>query len=188
MLPWIAFSETVSRGSRAILTNAQYLRKLPIPESAFVAQMVVSSAIGLAISYAILAAAAIPFGFVPNVYWLLAPVAFVCLLMLAFGVAAIGAAIVPFIQDAGEVIRIVLTIGFWAYPMVYVPEILPNKLRVILPLNPTYPALEAGRQMMLEGRLPDVWLLPTALGWGLLFSALGLMALKAVRAEIRDVI
>ncbi|MEQ8843441.1 MAG: ABC transporter permease [Phycisphaerales bacterium] len=188
MLPWIAFSDTVGRGSRAILANAQYLRKLPIPESAFVAQAVVSSAIGLAISYAILAVAAIPFGFVPNAYWLLAPVAFVCLLLLGFGVAAIGAAVVPFVQDVSEIIRIVLTIGFWAYPMVYVADILPHKLQVVLPLNPAYPALEAGRQMMLEARLPDAWLLPTALGWGVLFSVLGLWALRAVRAEIRDVI
>ncbi|GIW74133.1 MAG: hypothetical protein KatS3mg103_0655 [Phycisphaerales bacterium] len=59
MLPWLAYSETVSRGSQAVLTNAQYLRKLPIPESAFVAQAMVSSAISLAISYALLAVAAV---------------------------------------------------------------------------------------------------------------------------------
>ena len=188
MLPWLAFSETVSRGSMAIVANAQYLRKLPIPESAFVAQVVVSSAIGLAVSYAILAVAALPFGFTPNAYWLLAPVAFISLLMLGFGVAAIGAAIVPFIRDATELIRIVLTIGFWAFPMVYVADILPHALQVALPFNPTYPALQAGRQMMLEGWLPDAWLLPTAFGWGVLASTLGLLALKAVRAEIRDVI
>lgn len=188
MLPWLAFSETVSRGSNAILANAQYLRKLPIPESAFVAQTAVSSAIGLAISYSLLAVAAIPFGFVPNAYWLLAPVAFALLLLLGFGVAALGAAVVPFVQDFGEIIRIILTIGFWAYPMVYVPSILPDKLERLLPYNPTYPALEAGRQMMLEARLPDAWLLIAALGWALLFTALGMMALRAVRSEIRDVI
>lgn len=188
MLPWLAFSETVARGSRAILANAQYLRKLPIPESAFVAQAAVSSAIGLAISYAILAVAAIPFGFIPNWYWLLAPIPFALLLLMGFGVAAIGAAVVPFVQDASEIIRIILTIGFWAYPMVYVADILPDKLQIVLPLNPTYPALEAGRQLMLEARLPDLWLLPTALGWGVLFTMLGLLSLRAVRAEIRDVI
>ena len=188
MLPWLAFSETVSRGSQAVLTNAQYLRKLPIPESAFVAQTVVSSAISLAISYAILAVAAIPFGFIPNAYWLLAPIPFAALLLLAFGVAAMGAAVVPFVKDMAEVIRIALMIGFWAYPMVYVAEILPDKIEALLPYNPAYPALEAGRQMMLEARLPDAWLLPAALGWGVLFAALGLLALRAVRAEIRDVI
>lgn len=188
MLPWLAFSETVSRGSQAVVSNAQYLRKLPIPESAFVAQTVVSAAIGLAISYAILAVAAIPFGFIPNAYWLLAPVPFVLLLMLGFGLGALGAAVVPFVKDMAEVIRIVLMIGFWAYPMVYKPEILPQSVQAVLPYNPTYPALEAGRQMMLEGRMPDLWLLPVALGWAVLFTTLGLLALRAARAEIRDVI
>ncbi|GIW74132.1 MAG: hypothetical protein KatS3mg103_0654 [Phycisphaerales bacterium] len=42
--------------------------------------------------------------------------------------------------------------------------------------------------MMLQARLPDAWLLPAAAGWALLFATLGLLALRAVRAEIRDVI
>lgn len=188
MLPWLAFGETVSRGSNAIRANAQYLRKLPIPESAFVAQTVVSSAIGLAISFTLLAVAAIPFGFLPSAYWLLAPLPFALLLLLAFGVASLGAAVVPFVSDVTEIIKIALTIGFWAYPMVYVAEILPDSIEALLPYNPTYPALEAGRQMILEARLPDWWLMPAALGWGVLFTTLGLLALKAVRAEIRDVI
>lgn len=188
MLPWLAFSETVSRGSNAIRANAQYLRKLPIPESAFVAQTVVSSAIGLAISYCLLAVAAIPFGFVPNAYWLLAPLPIALLLLLAFGVASLGAAVVPFVSDASEVIKIGLTIGFWAFPIVYKPGILPEWAQAILPYNPAYPALLAGRQMMLEARMPDWWLMPAALAWGVLFTTLGLLALKAVRAEIRDVI
>lgn len=188
MLPWIAFGETVNRGSNAIRANAQYLRKLPIPESAFVAQTVVSSAIGLAISYAMLAVAAIPFGFIPSVYWLLAPLPFALLLLLAFGVASLGAAVVPFVSDVSEVIKIGLTIGFWAYPVVYVADILPKPIQAAIPYNPTYPALEAGRQMILEARMPDWWLMPAALGWGVFFTMLGLLALKAVRAEIRDVI
>jgi ABC-type polysaccharide/polyol phosphate export permease len=177
MLPWIAFSETVNRGSNAIRANAQYLRKLPIPESAFVAQAVLSSAITLAISYAILAVAAIPFGFIPNAYWLLAPLPFALLLLLAFGVAALGAAVVPFVSDVSEIIKIM-----------YTPGILPEGVAAILPYNPAYPALQAGRQMMLEARMPDWWLMPAALGWGVLFTTLGLLALKAVRSEIRDVI
>ncbi len=188
MLPWLAFGETVTRGSNAIRANAQYLRKLPIPESAFVAQAVVSSAIGLLISYTILALAAIPFGFIPSAYWLLAPLPFALLLLLAFGVAAIGAAVVPFVADVSEVIKIGLTIGFWAFPIVYAANILPDWAEAILPYNPAYPALLAGRQMMLEARMPDWWLMPAALGWGVLFTTLGLLALKAVRAEIRDVI
>ena len=81
-----------------------------------------------------------------------------------------------------------MTIGFWAFPMVYVAEMLPDALQIALPFNPTYPALQASRQLIVEGRLPDAWLLPTAFGWGVLASILGSIVLKAVRAELRDVI
>ncbi|MCW5755700.1 MAG: ABC transporter permease [Phycisphaeraceae bacterium] len=188
MLPWMAFSECLTRGGRAILANAQYLRKMPIPESVFVAQAVVSSAIGLLISYALLAIFAIPFGFYPTWHWIAALLPFALLLLLGFGCAAIAAAIIPFIQDAGEVVRILVTVGFWAYPMVYTANILPELAQDLLPLNPAYPALEAGRQLILEKRMPDLWLWPAALGWGVVATFLGLLALRAVRAEVRDVI
>ena len=188
MLPWLAFSECLTRGGRAILANAQYLRKMPIPESVFVAQAVVSSAFGLLISYALLAVFAIPFGFYPSWHWIAALVPFALLLLLGFGCAAIAASVIPFIQDAGEVVRILVTVGFWAYPMVYTVDILPESVQGLLPINPTYPALEAGRQLIVERRWPDAWLWPAALGWGVLATSMGLLALRAVRAEVRDVI
>ncbi len=39
LLPWLGFSECVSRGTQSFLENATYLKKLPIPEQIFVAQI-----------------------------------------------------------------------------------------------------------------------------------------------------
>lgn len=188
MLPWLAFTECVSRGCRSLTANSQYLRKLPIPEGVFVAQTVVSAGIGLAISYTVLAVLAVPFGYVPTWHWLLAPVPFVLLLLLAFGVAGMAAAVYPFIRDIGEIVQIGTMVGFWAYPVVYDPGFLSEWVQELLPFNPAYPALEAGRQLIIHARTPDPWLLPAALGWGVAFAAAGLLALRAVRAEVRDVI
>src|SRR5437588_4313811 len=53
-LPWLAFSECVTRGCNAFLDNAAYLKKLPMPEQVFVAQTAASATLGLAISFTLL--------------------------------------------------------------------------------------------------------------------------------------
>ncbi|MEO1008478.1 MAG: ABC transporter permease [Planctomycetota bacterium] len=188
LLPWLAFGECISRGTRALISNAQYLRKMPIPESVFVAQVVVAAAIGLVISYALLAIVATIIGFTPTWHWLLLPLPFAMLLLLGFGCALITASIFPFIRDVGEIVNVLLMVGFWSYPIIYVRDILPEGLQGVLPFNPVYPALEATRQLVIQHKMPDPWLWAAGLGWGLAATLLGLAVMRGVRAEIRDVI
>jgi len=50
LLPWLGFSECVSRGTQSFLENATYLKKLPIPEQIFVAQNAVGATLSLGVS------------------------------------------------------------------------------------------------------------------------------------------
>ena len=58
LLPWAAFSDCVLRGANAFIENAQYLKKLPIPEQVFVAQNAAAATLFLGISMALLDRAA----------------------------------------------------------------------------------------------------------------------------------
>src|SRR5690606_6238707 len=74
LLPWQAFGECLSRGVRAFIQNAAYLRKLPIPEVVFSAQTATSAAIGLSLSYSVLIVVAVVVGHGPMWQWLLLPI------------------------------------------------------------------------------------------------------------------
>jgi ABC-type polysaccharide/polyol phosphate export permease len=54
LLPWLGFSECVSRGTQSFLENATYLKKLPIPEQIFVAQSTVGGTLSVGISMVLL--------------------------------------------------------------------------------------------------------------------------------------
>jgi len=54
LLPWLGFSECVSRGTQSFLENATYLKKLPIPEQIFVAQSTLGGTLSVGISMVLL--------------------------------------------------------------------------------------------------------------------------------------
>src|SRR2546423_1283981 len=53
-LPWGAFADGLARSANALVTNAAYLKKMPLPEQVFVAQATVSATLGMFIVLALL--------------------------------------------------------------------------------------------------------------------------------------
>ncbi|MFG0283433.1 MAG: ABC transporter permease [Phycisphaerales bacterium JB039] len=188
LLPWQAFSECLSRGARAFIHNARYLRKLPIPEVVFSAQTATSAAIGLAMSYGVFMLVAIALRHWPTWHWLLLPLPLLSLCVLGFGLGLALGTMNVFIRDIGELIGIVLMVGFWAYPVVYPPEILPQWAQNALPLNPVYPMLTSARLLFLYGEMPGPGLIAGMIAWPAAAGLAGWLALRTLGGEIRDVL
>jgi lipopolysaccharide transport system permease protein len=188
LLPWQAFGECLNRGVRAFIQNAAYLRKLPIPEVVFSAQTAVSAAIGLGLGYSVFVLVAIIVGHGPMWHWVLLPLPMLSLCVLGFGFGLMLGTMNVFIRDIGELIGIVLLVGFWAYPVVYPPWILPQWAQSALPFNPVYPMLTAIRGLFLYGELPGIGLVAGMLVWPVVACGLGWAALRRLGPEIRDVL
>jgi ABC-type polysaccharide/polyol phosphate export permease len=73
LIPWIGFSDTVSRCTNSFVENANYLRKLAIPEQVFVAQNAGSSSLSLLIGMALLVAICSVLGHYPSWSWISLP-------------------------------------------------------------------------------------------------------------------
>ncbi len=188
LLPWFAFADCINRGTHAFVAHAAYIRKVPIPEQVFVAQGAATAALGLAISTALLMAFALAFGHTPSWHWLLLPVPLAMLLAVGFGVGLALGTVYAFIRDAGQIVPVILQVGFWAYPIVYRVEDTPRWLQAAIPWNPVYPSLEATRAIFLEKRLPDPVLWLAMMGWAIAAIAIGSLVLRKLRPELRDVI
>lgn len=188
LLPWQAFGECLNRGVRAFINNASYLRKLPIPEVVFSAQTATSAAIGLVLSFTMFIVVAVAAGHRPTWHWVLLPLPMLSLCIIGFGFGLLLGTMNVFIRDIGELVGIVMLVGFWAYPVVYPPEILPQWAQSALPFNPVYPMLTTIRELFLFGRLPGPWLVGGMIAWPLVGCLLGWAALRRLGPEIRDVL
>lgn len=188
LLPWLAFADCVNRGTHAFVLNATYLRKLPIPEQVFVAQAALSTAFGLVISYALLVVVALGLGFGPSWHWLLLPVPMALLIGLGFGLGMMLGTVFAFIRDVGQLVPILIQIGFWSFPIVYEERVLPQWMRTAIRFNPVYPHLSACRGLFLDRELPGPWVWAGMVAWTAGASIVGYLVLRRLRPELRDVI
>lgn len=188
IFPWVAFSECVARGANAFVENASYLKKLPIPEQVFVAQNAVSATLGLAISMSLLFVLTVGTAGGLSATWIGVPAALVLFQAFGFGIGLLLSTLNAFLRDVGQAVGVGLHLWMWATPIVYVEDILPAKLQVLLQYNPAYPFIEALHRMIVSGEwpLPGTWVLMVV--WASAAPLAGYLVLRAGRVEIRDVV
>jgi ABC-type polysaccharide/polyol phosphate export permease len=190
LLPWLAFSECVLRGTSAFAENAAYLRKLPIPEQVFVAKSVAAASLGLAISFTLLLLVAPWLGLRPTPAWLLLPVPLLALMLLGYGVALLCATLNVFFRDVAQLLAIGLQVVLWTAPVVYVADagVLPPWFIRLLPFHPLYPPLVAVRDLFLNRALPPLPVWATLFQWPIIFLIVARVTFARLRPEIRDVL
>jgi lipopolysaccharide transport system permease protein len=164
MLPWLLFSETVQRSSSSLVEQANLITKTVFPAEIVPVSIFLSSLIShlLALALAIAGAAI----FLRHMTPLLAllPVFMLLLGLFAVGVGWIAAALQVYLRDTAQVLAVILTLWFWATPIL-IPE---DKLAHaghwalwLLKLNPLTYFVRAYREALLGQRLPLV------IHWGL---------------------
>lgn len=189
MLPWVSFSEAISRGTGSFQENAAYLKRLPIPGHIFVATAAATATMQLGISLLILAAFAMSLGLHPMWTWALLPVVCVLLQMMGFGIGLILGTLNIFFRDVAQFLVIFLMIWMWSVPIVYPEDMpLPAAFRQLLPLNPPYPFFRAIHQVFLEGTVPPAWAWGAMAGWIVFFVGAGLLMFNGLQSEVRDVL
>jgi lipopolysaccharide transport system permease protein len=186
-LPWLAFSECVTRGASAFLDNATYLKKLPMPEQVFVAASAASATLGLAISFSLLLAVALILGLRPSVYWLLLPIPLILLQVLGFALGLLFGTLNVFFRDIGQFLAVSLQLIVWTVPIVYQVQQVPA-LAWIFPWHPLYPPLAAIRNLFLFSRLPNEATIIGLIAWPAVLLVLAWLAFTRLRSEIRDLL
>ena len=62
----------------------------------------------------------------------------VCAIAYAYGLGLICATIAPFAGDIQSIVNVVMNVGFWATPIVWNIDNMPDKVQKVLKLNPMY--------------------------------------------------
>lgn len=188
LIPWIGFMETVSRCTNSFIDNADYLKKLAIPEQVFVAQDAGSSFLSLAIGMALLVGICCVLGHYPVLSWFTLPIILILLQGFGFGLGLLLGVLNTFFRDISQTLNLFLQLWFWATPIVYTENILPGRVRNLLFLNPVYPFINALHTVIVDKGWPSghEWVVMLCLAFGL--PLLGYLVLKGLRSEIRDVI
>ena len=91
-----------------------------------------------------------------NIYYLLIPYIFVCLLLFTVGMGLILSCVSVFLRDVFYIYGIILTIWNYFTPVFYSLEILPANLQYLFKFNPLYQIINSVRSIVLYGQCPSI--------------------------------
>ena len=150
--PWIIFSEGLVRAMGSVGANAGLIRKVAFPHrllvySSILACCAIHVAGFIAVLLALrLAGNTISLWGIPVALALLVPY-----MLLAAGIGAVLAALHTLLRDVEHVVHVVLSILFYASPILYPATIIPKSLETWVRVNPFAWYSERMREVLFQG-------------------------------------
>ncbi len=187
-LAWNIFAEIINGCLIVFIANGNLLKKLVFPRiclpmivtgSAIINNLLLLGSILLIITL---------MGFVPgyNVVWI--PVLMVITLTLSLGIGLILGTLNVFLRDIGQIVPIILQLGWWFTPIVYPPSIVPEPVLRWMQLNPMYWIVVSFQNAILFDK-PPTWLaLGVVSAIAIVLLRMSLILFRRASSEMVDVL
>jgi len=150
--PWIMFSEGLQRAMLSVAANSGLIRKVAFPHRLLVYAAVLGCYAVHAFGFLVvlvalrIAGEAIRLEMVPVAFILLVPY-----MLLATGIGALLAGLQTLLRDVEHVVQVVLTIIFYATPILYPLTLIPEPLQPWARANPLGWFSDRLREVLLQG-------------------------------------
>jgi lipopolysaccharide transport system permease protein len=149
MLPWLLFSETVQRSSGCLVEQANLITKTVFPAEIVPVSIYLSSLISHLLAVCLVVAGAAVFLHHLSPVLALLPVLMLLVGLLAIGIGWIAAALQVYLRDTAQVLTVILTLWFWATPILLPEEKFPPWASILLRANPLAAVVRTYRYALL---------------------------------------
>ena len=150
------FQEATTQAVSSIVSQESVVRKTQFPRLVIPLAVVLTSLFNLAVNLVVVLGFLLAYGIAPRWSWLGLPLILAALVALTTAVAAILAALYPRFRDTGIIWGVAATALFYATPVLYPLDIVPERLRDLLALNPLAPLFELARKWVIDPDAPGV--------------------------------
>jgi ABC-type polysaccharide/polyol phosphate export permease len=159
LLGWNLFSLGTSRGLDSLVMNGPIIRKVFVPKAIFPVASVASQVVNFILSLVPLCLFMVAIGarFNWSLLWL--PIPLLNLTGFAMGIALLLGTCNVFFRDVKYFYEAGAMAWFYATPIFYPPEIIPDTFKFLLYINPLYPLLESLRAPLYSATAPPADLL-----------------------------
>ena len=165
LIPWNFFTAAVQSGTGSVVANGNILKKVYFPREIIPISITTSQLVNFLITCIIMFAFIIFSGVGFSIHLLLFPLLVLIQYVLTLAITFVLSAITVFVRDIDHFVSVILMLGFYATPIVYQANMLPEKFQWVLKLNPMAQLIETYRAILYYHEMPD-W---TMIGiWGVL--------------------
>jgi len=188
LLPWIYFSQAISRSGTSVVGGANLIRKIYFPRLIIPISGAVAPLVDFAIAFVILLGMMVWFGTAPNWGVLALPLFLLLALVTSLAVTFWLSALNVVYRDVSYIIPFLTQIWMFASPVAYPISLVPEKWRLLYSLNPMVGVIEGFRWALLGKESPDfgVMVLSTAVVMVIFLS--GIVYFKHMERTFADII
>lgn len=159
LIPWLATQEALTRGTTALVSQANLVKQVVFPVEILPVKGVLAALLPLVISLAgLLVYCGLGLGAVPWT-WVAVPVLAVLLVIGLVGLAMALAALGAYLRDLKDLVQVFTVVGIYLMPAFYLPDMVPELFRPLLYLNPFSYMIWCFQDALYFGRIehPHAW-------------------------------
>ena len=150
------FSEASNLAMSSVVANFSLINKVYMPKYIFPLSKCLFVGINFLLTLIPLYAIIFLTGTGINVYHLLLPYVFLCLLLFTIGVGFILSTIAVFLRDMFYIYGVVITLWTYLTPIMYDISIIPEQFQIFMKFNPMFWFLDFARQIILYNQMPGI--------------------------------
>jgi lipopolysaccharide transport system permease protein len=154
MLPWLLFSDTVTRSASSLVEQASLITKTVFPAEIVPLAIFLSSLLSHLIAVCLVVVAATIYLGRVNPGVLLLPVFMALLGLFAVGIGWIASSLQVYLRDTAQLLTVALTFWLWVTPIFISEQNFPRRLRFLIALNPLAYIVRPYREMLMGSHLP----------------------------------
>jgi ABC-2 type transport system permease protein len=150
------FQDATGSAVRCVVQRESLVRKMQFPRIVVPLSVVLNATITALMNMIAALLLIVAIGVEPRWTWLLLPVILATLLVFTTGVSLALAALYPRFRDVQQIWTVVTRALFYATPVLYPIEFVPESFRALVAANPLTPILEQARIWVIDPGAPSV--------------------------------
>lgn len=156
LIPWTFFSTALNRSSSIIVDNGNIIKKVFFPREILPISMVTSEAINFIISTIIILGFVMFGGLGLTKYIIFYPLILIAQYITVLAISFILSSVTVFLRDIQHFVGVLLQLLFYATPIVYNANSIPENFEWILKYNPMTYIVNAYRDIFYNQVSPDI--------------------------------
>jgi lipopolysaccharide transport system permease protein/teichoic acid transport system permease protein len=153
IVPWFFFNDALIGGTNSVLENSFLVKKMTFSIGMLPIIKILSAFVIHLFFLVVLAIMLLLYGFPFDFHWLQALYYLSAMVILLLGLSWLTSSILIFLRDMGQIVGMVLQLGFWMTPIFWSEKMLPLPYRYLIKLNPVYYIVEGYRDSFIS----NVW-------------------------------
>ena len=186
LLPWMAFSEGVLRGTSSIVDSAHLVKKVRFPSETVVVSVTLSALIHAGFAFLLFVLLRLAAG---GLFWTALPVMLVGMVgqfAVTLGLALLLATACVFVRDVAHGLQLVVSALFYLTPILYPAALVPQRFAWAVDANPLSTVVAAYRAFLLGSRPPEALSLALLALWGVVALIAGWAVFRRFAGSFAD--